>query len=497
MPEHRIDIDMEKEEVGISLRWLINRMWKSFLKLWWLVLTLVLIGAGGGILYQRVLREPMYACTAIFTVSPGSDGSGKNTLYYDSTTAEQISKTFPYILESSFFQNTLLGQLGTDSLNGTITAETIDKSNVVTLRAESSSAEDSRAILDAAIEVYPEIAKFVLGDIYFTMLNEPSTPTEPFNQIKIGRSIVNGAMGGMLASVCILWVAAFSCRTVQNQEDMKAFTSLKCLAAVQRVPLKARKKQKNDRISVLDERQPYGYRESMRGLKIRLTRKMNEEGSKVLLITSTMPGEGKSLIAVNLARLLAADGKKVLLVDGDLRKQKDVALLKVCGKYSLCDVAAGKKRPEEVIRKSQKNGVYYLGNMKNMNRPAPVLSSRAVKEFIEQTREKMDYVIIDSPPCRMFQDAGLLEEYSDCVLYVIKYDSVSGRQIRDGIDSLSGNQVIFAGYVFNDVPEATSVYGYGYGYGRRKYGDAKYDRYMSAGNTSESDSNIRKVGKDE
>lgn len=504
MSEHRADIDMEKEEIGISLGRLINGMWKSFLKLWWLVLILVLIGAGGVTLYQRVLKEPMYACTATFTVSTGSEESGKNTFYYDSTTAGQISMTFPYILESSFFQNTLLRQLGTDTLNGTITAETIEKSNVVTMRAESPSAEDARSILDAAIVVYPQTAKFVLGDIYFNMLNKPSIPTVPFNQIAIWKCIAYGGMGGLLISVCIIWVFAFFRRTVQSQEDMKAFTSLKCLAAVPTIPLKARKNKKNNGISVLDERQPYSYRESMRGLKVRLVRKMNEVGGKVLLITSTMPEEGKSLIAVNLARLLAVDGKKVLLVDGDLRNQKDAVLLGESGGYNLCNVAAGEKCPEELIDESQKNGIYYLGNAKSINQPASVLSSRAVKEFIEQIREKMDYVIIDSPPCGIFQDAGLLEEYSDCVLYVVKYDNVSGRQIRDGIVSLRGNQAVFVGYVFNKVPEVTGAYGYRhygygykYGYGRAKYSDIKYGRHMSEENTDNTDRNKRKEGKEE
>lgn len=480
MAEHRNDIEAEEQNdaVEIDLVRLIQIMWKNFLKLWWLVLALVLAGAAVFTLYQRVYNEPLYACEATFTVGTGDESSGSYSFYYDSTAADQMSKTFPYILESSFFQNTLLEQLGTDMLNGTITAETIENSNVVTMRVESPSAEDARVILDTAIAIYPDTARFVLGDIQFNMLDEPSTPTEPFNQMGVKRSMAFGALGGLVLSVCILGVLALFRQTARNQDEMKGITSLRCLAAVPMVRLKARKNQKKQKISVLDERLPYGYRECMRSLKVRLERKMNGSGGKVLLITSTAAGEGKSTLAVNLARLLAADQKKVLLIDGDLRKPGDAVLLGIRGRYSLRSVLDEKKKPEELVGKAKKSRIYFLGSTKKMEQPAAVLSSKAVREFIASMRETMDYIIIDSPPCGMFQDASLLSECADSILYVVKYDSVPKRRIREGIASLSGNHAEFVGYVFNITPETGGAYGYGrygygygYGYGQRKYGE--------------------------
>ena len=223
MAEHKKDIEIKEQndEVEIDLGRLIQSMWKSFRKLWWLVLALVTAGAAVFTVYQRFYNKPLYACTATFTVGTGDESSGSYSFYYDSTTADQMSKTFPYILESSFFRNTLLEQLGTDTLNGTITAETIEDSNVVTMRAESPSAEDARAILDTAIAVYPDTARFVLGDIQFNMLDEPSTPTEPFNQMGIKRSVAFGGLGGLVLSVCILGVLALFRQTARDQDEMK------------------------------------------------------------------------------------------------------------------------------------------------------------------------------------------------------------------------------------------------------------------------------------
>ena len=146
MADHRreIETEMHNDEMEIDLGRLFLGMWKSFRKLWWMVLALALAGALLFTVYQRVFREPVYACTATFTVTTGDESSGSYSFYYDSTTADQMSKTFPYVLESGFFRNALMEQLGTDTLNGTITAETIEDSNVVTMRAESPDAGSAR-----------------------------------------------------------------------------------------------------------------------------------------------------------------------------------------------------------------------------------------------------------------------------------------------------------------------------------------------------------------
>ena len=280
------------DEMEIDLVLLVRTMWRSFLKLWWLVLILIAAGAGGFLIFQSVRYEPMYECSATFTVATGDSESGSYSFYYDMNTADQLSRTFPYILESNFFRSSLLEKLGTDTLNGTITSETIEESNVVTMRVESPSAQDARAILDAALEIYPETARFVLGDIQFNYLDEPETPAEPYNQIGTLRSLALGGAGGAVIALVILGMSALFRRTARNSEEMKQITSLRCLAAVPHVRSKARKTHKNRILSVREKRAPYGYRESIRALQVRLERAMKKNGGQILLITSTVSGEG-------------------------------------------------------------------------------------------------------------------------------------------------------------------------------------------------------------
>lgn len=478
MTDQRRDIRIQEteDEIEIDLGRLLYGMWKLFLKLWWLAALLAVIGAAGFTLYQRLAKTPMYESSATFTVATGDENSGSYSFYYDQTTADQLSKTFPYVLESSYFRSALLDRLGTESLNGTITAQTIEESNVVTMRVESPDPEDAATILSAALEIYPETARFVLGEIQFNMLDEMEVPKHPYNQMSVKKSLAAGAAAGLLLACCILGVLSLLRRTARDPEEMKQVTSLKCLAMIPHIQVKARKNQSRRRISVLDERTPYGYRESMRSLRVRLGRAAKEEGCTVVLVTSTAPGEGKSVVAVNLAQSLAADGKEVLLIDGDLRNQSDGTLLGIKGRYDLKDVAENEKGGAGLIGRVRGSGLHFLGSARKYKKTAAILTAEGVRAFIESARERMDFVILDSPACEMFQDAGLLAEYADLILYVVQYDLVPQNRIREGLASLSGRRASFAGYVFNQCPETGGVYGYGrygygygYGYGYRKY----------------------------
>lgn len=472
MEDQRKAID-EEEEIVIDIELLLRGMWKSFQKLWYLVVALVIGGACMFTVFWSLYNKPIYECSATFTVATGDGETGSYNFYYDKNTADQMSKTFPYILESSFFQSALKEKMGSDALNGTITSGTISESNVVTMTVESPDAKDARAILDAALEIYPETARFVLGDIQFNMLDEPETPKTPHNYMSLWKRLAIGGGGGLLISLVILGIMGLFRKTARNPEEMKRITSLRCLAAVPRVKFKARKSQRDSRLSVLDERISYGYRESMRALRIRVERSLAEAEGKTLLVTSTAAGEGKSTVAVNLALMLAMEGKKTLLIDGDLRKQGDAALLGFKGKGSLKDIAKGERNLNQLLGKSKKTGLYFLCGSGSAARPAPMLSSQGVKQFIDIAKKSMDYIVIDSPPCGMFQDAGILSEYADGILYVIKHDYAAQRKIREGISSLQGENAVFTGYIFNDYPETAGQYGYGrygYGYGYNKYG---------------------------
>ena len=276
----------ETEEMEIDIVSLIQNFISGIFRWWWLIVLLALIG--GSIFYLRASRfyTPMYRAEAVFTVmtstQSNSENSGSYNFYYDSTTAGQLAKTFPYILSSNLLNEAIKEDLGISSINGSITASVVPDSNLITMSVVSMNASEAKTILESAIRVYPNISRFVIGNTKFNMIDVPTEPTEPFNRPNYVRTTVKGAFLGVLAGLLLVVLYAFLKRTVQKPEELKKVSNLKCLAKIPNVRQKARKKRIESRITVFDSRVGAGFRENIKGLQMRVKREMERIDGKVL-----------------------------------------------------------------------------------------------------------------------------------------------------------------------------------------------------------------------
>lgn len=468
-PRTVVTRETEPDEDVTDLLELASNFIRIAKRLWWLFLVLIITGVAGLYVASYARYSPLYRCEATFTVSTG-DGS---SFYTSVSTADQMSRTFPYILGSSYFRSVLLDALGEESLNGTITAETIANSNMVTMRVDSPSPEDARAILDAALEVYPEVSRFVLGDIEFQMIDSIQTPTTPYNQPSLRRILAYGILGGLTVAVLIVALMACFNRTIRTAEDMERLSSLECLGALPEVRQKARKSGAVSRyVSASDPRGPHGFRESMHALDLRTRTAMQERGAKTLLVTSSVAGEGKSTVSLNLAEQLAREGYQVLLIDLDLRRQRLAPML---GCRETVSVAEVLRDPQALARgyipKLERYGFYFWGGQKPVSNPSEVLSDRMLRQMLRALRDQLDYIILDTPPSGLFPDAAMLADCADAVLFVVRYDAVMKSEMTEALSMLDSRQASVLGYVFNAYPQTSSHYGYGrYGYGKYGYG---------------------------
>ena len=357
-----------QEELEIDLGTLLWNFLQGLARFWWIIVILALLGSA--VLYVKNSRfyTPMYRAEASFTVMTGgtneSTGTESYNFYYDSTTAGQLAKTFPYILSSSLLNDAIEADLGVENINGSISAQAVSDSNLITMTVTSSDPEDAKEILESAIKVYPDVARFVIGDTRFNMINVPTVPTEPYNQPNYTRKVIKGALFGAAAGFFLIALYAFFRKTVQTPDELKNVMNLTCMGNIPQIKSKARKRKQNQLLSIFNKDLSQRFKENILSIELKAEREMEDKEGKILLVTSTCSGEGKSTLALNMAYAAAAHGKKVLFIDGDLRKQVDRRKLTQKDGNGLFGVIKGKVSLEQAVETDKQSGIRFLcGNL--------------------------------------------------------------------------------------------------------------------------------------
>ena len=242
--------------------------------------------------------------------------------------------------------------------------------------------------------------------------------------------------------------------------------------------LKNRKTKKSPIKLVNQEQAPFAYVEAYKSLRTNLDFLAAKNGYHSILVTSGSPNEGKTTLCLNLVCSLAESGKKVLLMDCDLRKSSVAAYLKKNRRnFGVTDVLAGKCTLDDAIFFSDviRSDVLLCGTIPD--NPAELMGSAEMVQLLQNVSVSYDYVIIDTPPVCVVTDAAILSRYVDgCVL--VARSNVSTKQnfvrARQALEDVQANLV---GAVLNDYDSQKSAYGRAYfayqeyGYGKEKSKD--------------------------
>ena len=195
---------------------------------------------------------------------------------------------------------------------------------------------------------------------------------------------------------------------------------------------------------------------------------------KVITITSSVPNEGKSSVAFDLSKTMAEGGKKILMVDADLRKSVLAAKYHIQGiDKGLSHYLTGQAEIEDIIYETETEGFYLSVAGPLSPDPTSLLDSDQFQKFIDKVREDYDYVIIDVPPLGVVIDAVIIGKYCDGAVLVIEQGVIKRKVVQDVIKQLKRGEVRILGAVLNKVDERIGAYGaYDYKYSYSYYGDS-------------------------
>lgn len=195
---------------------------------------------------------------------------------------------------------------------------------------------------------------------------------------------------------------------------------------------------------------------------------------KVITITSSVPNEGKSSVAFDLSKTMAEGGKKILMVDADLRKSVLAAKYHIQGiDKGLSHYLTRQAEIEDIIYETETEGFYLSVAGPLSPDPTSLLDSDQFQKFIDKVREDYDYVIIDAPPLGVVIDAVIIGKYCDGAVLVIEQGVIKRKVVQDVIKQLKRGKVRILGAVLNKVDERIGAYGaYDYKYSYSYYDDS-------------------------
>lgn len=456
---------VENEALEIDLRVLTADVLRGAKRLLWLGLLLAAIGAA--LFAYRTWRSyrPVYRASASFTVSVSNPlYSGSRT--YNASTAEQMEKTFPYILTSGVLSDRVRERLGLSYLPA-ISASALNSTNIFTLSVTSEDPQLAYDVLNATIECYPEVAEFVVGPTEMELLDETGVPSQPITQRDYPAAVKRGALLGAALWAVLVVLLALLRSTIHNEKELEQLVNLRCLGVLPEARGGGRRGVA--RPILLTENDVSGFGESMRLLRIRVEKELRQREQKVLLVSSAVPGEGKTTVAANLAVALAQKGKRTLLVDCDLRNPSVAAMFGRENGQGLSDYLERKAVAEQIICPMDNKNFCAVFGGKPVANATELLSRREARELLEAAREVFDCIILDTPPSSLLADAAELAELADCGVMVIRQNTASRSQILDGVQLLADSGLPLIGCVLNSARGLALHDSYGY-YTYGKYG---------------------------
>jgi len=247
---------------------------------------------------------------------------------------------------------------------------------------------------------------------------------------------------------------------ILNKEDIQSNTSVPILGEIGHNTL--------EESVILFDNSRSVVSEQFRALRTNLQFVLNPKGTNVILITSSMSGEGKSFISTNLGTVLSLTGKRVLLMELDLRKPKLSEALNLDSSFGFTNyMVSYELKLEDIIQPlAFSKNCFAISSGPVPPNPSEILNSERFAEMIVELKTKFDYIIIDSSPIGLVSDAQLIEKYCDVNLYIVRQEYTFKSQLNIINELVDDGKFKRAYLVINDIKtKKGGYYGYGYGYG--------------------------------
>ncbi|HDC4344008.1 TPA: polysaccharide biosynthesis tyrosine autokinase [Klebsiella quasipneumoniae] len=305
------------------------------------------------------------------------------------------------------------------------------------------------------------------------IIDNAVTQPKPVKPKKLMVILIGMILGGMI-SVGLVLLRVFLRRGIESPEQLEE-VGINVYASIpiaetfaQKVAQKTSRKLKGNDESqrFLAVENPADIAiEAIRGLRTSLHFAMMEARNNVLMISGASPNAGKTFVSTNLATIIAQTGKKVLLIDTDLRKGYTHKLFNVSNENGLSDLLSGKVEIEKSVKKIPEVGFDFISRGMAPPNPAELLMHPRFEDLIIWAAQHYDIVVLDTPPILAVTDAAIIGRYAGTTLLVARFEQNTVKELEVSVKRFEQSGVAVKGCILNGVvKKASSYYGYGYSY---------------------------------
>ena len=294
------------------------------------------------------------------------------------------------------------------------------------------------------------------------VVDRSEVPREPVSP-RVAVSLLFALFGGGLLAIGAALFFEYLDNRIKTPEEIEAHLGMPTIGFIPALP-----KGWQNRQPLVSEGVPPDFAEAFRALRTNVLFSTAEKGPRVVVVTSSGPGEGKTIVASNLAIGFAHAGQRVLLADGDLRRPRVHEVFACAQEPGLSNALVGDAKASEAVRKGPVPGLCLLTAGRVPPNAAELLGSQRFRELLASIRGQFDWVVIDSPPVMAVTDPNILANLADSVVFVIGAEMTSYKIAQRAVEQLHRGRAVFAGAVLNKVQIQRHAYYYSQYY-RREY----------------------------
>lgn len=401
----------------------------------------------------RLTYVPEYTSSATFMVSAKDSTSAYNSL----TLTQSMASVFVEVFQSNVLREKIAEQMPESTFDGTINTTTVPETNLLIVTVTSTQPDTAFHALNLVVENYSSISDYLFANAQLEVIKDPVVPVAPSNAVHL-RSRYPWVLLVALVGTWAIMVAIYVLRdTVKTPDAARRKIDARLLRTIgherKNKTLRSKLRRKKVAPLIVNRLIKKDFIEDNMSFGSTLEYHMRRRKQQVVLVTSVGENEGKSTVVANLALSLAAKQHRVAVLDCDFRKpsihkifEVDTTDAPLLTEWILGDA----ERAEDCLLADEKHGVSLAISKATGKHLVRLLNNGRLAQLLQQLRQQVDYIILDTPPMMAAADVESIAALADTAVLVVRADFMPTSAVNEGLDRLRKSAPEVCGFVLNN-----------------------------------------------